>query len=812
MRRIGWALVAAIALLGKGGLPLWPGSSGLAHAVEIRIDTPTFEYDERTKTYRYQDARVQLGELTIDASEIEIETETSRIRATGAVRFSQGRLYGVARRLELDGQTGMGTFFEGQLYDTQSGYTIAGEQIVQVDEKHFRASRCTITNCRPPDTGWRVSASLVDYYPGEFAVARNFTLQVGGVPVFWFPIVAWPTVDERRSGVLPPRLAFHSSSLTRLKLNNRLSFPVFWALGVDHDLTLYPEYIERRGGALGTEYAYAFREDQSGLVRLWGISEAVARALEIENTLPSIDLAQQTRHPARFTFDWNHTQALGAATRLTWSAARSSDGQVRREYDRLENYRPALVAEGTLSHQSSWGDGAISLTRAAEYSEESLFANRTAFTDEKQRPLQAPRLVFSTGGRLFSKLELGMQLSATATRFATEQGVSGTAYTASPTLTLPIPLVGSMELRTNLVRRFVQYQGLTRRFIPEPGANAPDELALDPQAYAQSGMEVEWRWPWSRDFRGEGSTLRHRFTPRLLYAEVEDVAQPLAGSLVFCNLNTSATCPPEASQSLHRDPASGEIRPLDPVSGVIRPLFAQRLATFRFDNTWERRVGDGAPRSVATLNLIQRYNLLLADKTFEHKGPKLPCPLESALTPDCTAENPPGKPLLPAIVEGTLRGRGYGLGLTLRYDHELARVVETRIGLEGQIIPHSNLAVSYYQNDFTYRTPDDKLNPAASSFGFSSELLVSDTVSMGLSGTVNMAKQPAPLDRRIETGLAFLDYHPGCYGLRLSYQEQVSLTTQRGQPLYILDRTLLLTVNLGNAVSGSRSLLPWQGL
>lgn len=80
---------------------------------------------------------------------------------------------------------------------------------------------------------------------------------------------------------------------------------------------------------------------------------------------------------------------------------------------------------------------------------------------------------------------------------------------------------------------------------------------------------------------------------------------------------------------------------------------------------------------------------------------------------------------------------------------------------------------------------------------FSGEMTTSDVISVGLSGTVNLRPEPAPLERRIENGLVFLDYHPGCYAVRFSYQEFLDSFVEQTKVQYLVERRFLITFNLG---------------
>ncbi|MBI3994135.1 MAG: LPS-assembly protein LptD [Candidatus Lambdaproteobacteria bacterium] len=727
-------------------------AAGTARAQELKIDAPRFRFDSAANTYSYENARITMGGLVLDARLVVINLNARELLASGDVRFREGPIFGTGDRLELNVDTGTGVIYSAHLYDQETKYYLDGEIIRRTGPRSFTVETCNLSTCTPREASWRVRAGRIDYEVGRFATGRNAVLEVGPVPIFWFPFLAWPTVEKRQSGFLGPVLEFRDNSLTRLRSGTRLALPYFIALGYDQDVTLSPEYISERGPALAADYRYAFVGDQHGQLRVWGIQETHFRTPADENDiLPAGEAALRDRYPARFTLDFGHTQGFGGGSRLTLYAQASSDGQVRREYDGVLNYRPYRVFQGTFSQQASWGNAAVTLERRIEYTSESLYADDLRFTDHELLPTLLPRAIYNTGYELFDRVPLALDVDSFATRFTTARGIGGQVTGVQPALTMPISLFGVAELIPSAQRQFVEYAALTY------GNPDTRDTALPAVGYAQDSTELELRLPFARVYpraSAQEQDIKHVITPRLIRTSVQDVHQPYAGH-------------------------------------VVQPGFGLELATFRLDNQWLGRTklpnGSEAITRLGTLNFAQRYNLLLEQEQFVSKGPPLPTNLETD----------PGQPLLPAILEGSITSRPISLGFLLRYHHQLGQVTETRISASGVVNPHSRLQVSYTQNDITYRTPDNKLNPAVTQLTFSGEMTTSDVISVGLSGTVNLRPEPAPLERRIENGLVFLDYHPGCYAVRFSYQEFLDSFVEQTKVQYLVERRFLITFNLG---------------
>jgi hypothetical protein len=751
--------------------------SGWAEAAKLQIESPAFSFDAERNRYRYEGARVEFRELILEADVVEIDPDAALIEATGRVRFQDKTVTGSAERLEIITDTGVATLHRAEVYDAKTGYFLRAEKAVRAAPDLYQGTDCELTNCRPGEPGWHIASGSLDYRLDSYALGYNSVLWVGPAPVFWTPLLGWPTVEKRRSGFLAPSIAGSFASRSRFNLGASLRVPYFLALDFDHDLTITPEYFAQRGTGVTLEYNYAFQKDQRGQLLAFGIAETQRRNFNEENVIAGVDPNEEDRTPARYWLRFGHNQRFGESTQLVGRLDESSDGQVLREYEQIRDYRPALDYQASLSEQGNWGNGAITAAHTSEYTQQSLFANGDEFTNGKERPQLLPRLVYYGGWQAAPAWPLGLGLAGTATRFVTEAGVSGQAYTGTPALSYPVRLFGSAEFRPTVQRRFVQYSMLDVAdsvFLQTPDqrqAWLTDAESLgSEQDFAQTELNLELRMPMARRFAWEGGSsrsLKHRVTPRLLYRELEDVPQPLAGLL-------------------------------------LQPEPALKLVTLRLDNElYGLPPGSASPIWSGSVNLVQRYNLLVEDKHFTPEGPPLPSPGETA----------PGEPLLPLILELTYTRSGVALGGQLHYHHQLERIVEYQASMSGSVSPRGTLAVSYTDNEFTYRTPENRLHSAGTSMGLSALLAQSDTVSYDFSGVVNLNEGAVPLDRRLSSAQIGLDYHPNCYGIRLSYIEAVDATrdfnrnTGQTETLYFIDRRILLTFNLGGVVSPTGELL-----
>ncbi|MEM1231500.1 MAG: LPS-assembly protein LptD [Pseudomonadota bacterium] len=108
-----------------------------------------------------------------------------------------------------------------------------------------------ITRCPPGHRGWHFGASSIEV-PAEsvFARARNATLRIGPVPVFYAPYIRFPVSDERQSGWLFPTFGYSNED------GLDLAVPYYLNLAPNYDATIVPRLLSERGAGFESEFRH----------------------------------------------------------------------------------------------------------------------------------------------------------------------------------------------------------------------------------------------------------------------------------------------------------------------------------------------------------------------------------------------------------------------------------------------------------------------------------------------------------------------------------------------------------------------------
>lgn len=122
----------------------------------------------------------------------------------------------------------------------------------------------TYSTCPPGQRQWEFSASTISINDKtKRGRATNATLRLGKVPVFWFPVLGFPTDDKRATGLLAPTLGQDNRN------GFDLTLPIYLNLAPNYDATITPHWMARRGLMLESEFRYLFPDQSGALSATW---------------------------------------------------------------------------------------------------------------------------------------------------------------------------------------------------------------------------------------------------------------------------------------------------------------------------------------------------------------------------------------------------------------------------------------------------------------------------------------------------------------------------------------------------------------
>jgi len=291
-----------------------PGQGAGDQPFDLTADT--VEYDKARDLYTARgNVHISQPGRTLTADWVTFNNTTRLGVASGNVVVVEGQDTLTTDFLQFNVDTMHGVVFTGNLDSESSRFRMKGEEVQKVGDTNYIFQNGAFTTCRCPEAEsrppWRITAQHADVDTDGYAVARNSTFDVLGVPVLWFPWMLYPLNRERQTGFLFP--TYHQSSLT----GTSLALPFFWALADNVNVLLTPEYLTKRGFKPSIDSVYVFGDESAGRLH----------ASFIDDTSITPNSLSTPFSKYRWAVSWQHDQFLEDGWRLKIDFNQVSDNQ-----------------------------------------------------------------------------------------------------------------------------------------------------------------------------------------------------------------------------------------------------------------------------------------------------------------------------------------------------------------------------------------------------------------------------------------------------------------------------------------------------
>jgi LPS-assembly protein len=219
------------------------------------------------------DVELTMDDTTLFADEAWYFADEQRAVAAGNVLFIQGNNRISADRAEMDTQTRLGVFHQAwglaniqpqrqtaapvggfvapQLSGQDTDVYFFGETVEKIGPKKYKITNGGFTTCVQPSPRWNLDAGEVVLNIDSYTLLKNAVFSVKDVPLFYLPILYYPTKEEgRATGFLLP--TYGRSSLRGQQFSNAF----FWAINRSQDATIKHDWYSKGDQGLNTEYRY----------------------------------------------------------------------------------------------------------------------------------------------------------------------------------------------------------------------------------------------------------------------------------------------------------------------------------------------------------------------------------------------------------------------------------------------------------------------------------------------------------------------------------------------------------------------------
>jgi LPS-assembly protein len=259
-----WALCRAPAELGPFRSAPAPAGRDARQGSPVTVQSDALNVSGEKVTVFSGAVELARADQWVGTEALRYQHEDGTWQSPGPLRFEDEGLRLRAARAEGDEAKERVTLHEVQ-YQLVDGTLGNGTARTVVREgTNGTLFDAEFSTCPPGQRQWAFHADTLEIDDKtQRGVARNATLRIGGVPVFWMPWISFPTTDARKTGLLAPKIGF----------NDRNGFdyeqPIYLNLAPHMDATLAPRWMAKRGLMLGGEFRYLTERHSGRLEGHW---------------------------------------------------------------------------------------------------------------------------------------------------------------------------------------------------------------------------------------------------------------------------------------------------------------------------------------------------------------------------------------------------------------------------------------------------------------------------------------------------------------------------------------------------------------
>ena len=262
-------LVAGVANVSAEARSPIPSSMKELSKRGIRLDAPvhmtadTISYDEETGVAVAEgNVELALGTRTMRADRIRYDSATGEADLSGKVRYKDTGEEFAFDRITINLDSEKGVLYNGSIRISSSNYQILSQRIEKTGKDSFLIEKGSLTTCPcDPEPDWRIEVRRARVTLDQYAVGKDVTFRVRGVPVLWLPWGAFPVKMTRQSGFLLPNFSSNSSR------GFTLTVPYYQVINRWSDATVTLDAMSHRGYRPEVEYRFVLNPESEGALR-----------------------------------------------------------------------------------------------------------------------------------------------------------------------------------------------------------------------------------------------------------------------------------------------------------------------------------------------------------------------------------------------------------------------------------------------------------------------------------------------------------------------------------------------------------------
>ena len=194
------------------------------------------------------DVIIQRNKQRLNADKASFNSKKNQVKADGNVILSTDTTSFSSDSIDYDLINERGVFNNAK-YQVKGTHTNGrSSRIQQKSRDELELADATYTTCPAPDPSWHIASDNININQAtQVGTAKNVTLRVGNVPIFYLPWISFPLNNpftgktRRKSGFLLPEIGVTDQS------GYEITVPYYFNLAPNYDATVYVTPLSERG-------------------------------------------------------------------------------------------------------------------------------------------------------------------------------------------------------------------------------------------------------------------------------------------------------------------------------------------------------------------------------------------------------------------------------------------------------------------------------------------------------------------------------------------------------------------------------------
>jgi len=245
-------VVDADHLEGKKGKQIEASGNALLRKGDQTIRADRLLYFQDTQDIQAQGSvLLRKGNQSIHTDRLLYSHDTRDIEAQGSVILEQNGSNMSGPRLKLNLDSSAGTMDDPTFVLPENGGRGAAEVMHIQDKQHFILDKASYTTCPADNNDWMLKMDQLEIDKSrEIGTAHQSWIEFKDVPILYSPWMDFPLNDQRKSGFLAPVFGGTVNG------GSELTLPYYWNIAPNHDATIAPRYMLKRGLMVNNEFRY----------------------------------------------------------------------------------------------------------------------------------------------------------------------------------------------------------------------------------------------------------------------------------------------------------------------------------------------------------------------------------------------------------------------------------------------------------------------------------------------------------------------------------------------------------------------------